>query len=342
LHIWEGFLLEEKIRVLLEFYNLEIRGLYRGRGAWLCDTDRGLKLFRIYNGSPMHLQWEAMVKDCLRDRGYIYIDGLVANKDGVYLTEDEDGQKYVLYDWYGGKECSTRDREDILRAVAHMAWMHKGMHDISKNSEIYQVFCQTNCYEEMGRRCRELKTIRNYIFKKKQKNAFDRRFMEVWLEFEESGVKAREILSEAGYLKLLEQGLEEQRLCHGDYTQHNILVTEAQMALVRFDQMHMELQIYDLYVFLRKIMEKNRWNGNLGMAMLQTYHRVMPFRGEQLGCLYGMLIFPEKFWKIANRYHNSRKSWMSAQNMDKLNKLIREKNERKLFLSKIEEYYKQF
>jgi len=33
---------------------------------------------------------------------------------------------------------------------------------------------------------------------------------------------------------------------------------------------------------------------------------------------------------------------MSAQNMDKLNKLIREKNERKLFLSKIEEYYKQF
>lgn len=55
-----------------------------------------------------------------------------------------------------------------------------------------------------------------------------------------------------------------------------------------------------------------------------------------------MLVFPEKFWKIANRYQNTRKSWMSAQNMDKLNKLIREKGERQLFLSKMEEYCGKF
>lgn len=30
--------------------------------------------------------------------------------------------------------------------------------------------------------------------------------------------------------------------------------------------MHVELQVYDLYVFMRKMLEKNRWNPGLGMA----------------------------------------------------------------------------
>lgn len=330
--------MEEKIRELLACYHLEIKRLYRGRGAWLCETDQGLKLLRVYHGSPKHLQWEMMVKACLRERGYVYIDQFMANQEGAYLTPDDEGQNYVLTDWYEGRECSTRDKEEILKAVAHMAGMHKGMHDITRNEEFYEVFCQENFLDEMARRRRELKTIRNYIYRKKQKNAFDRRFMEVYQEFDEAGARAQEVFSDAGYTEMYEKSRGQQRLCHGDYTQHNILVTRSDMALVRFDQMHVELQVYDLYVFMRKMLEKNRWNPGLGMAMLKTYHRVMPLNYGQVRCLYGMMVFPEKFWKIANRYQNSRKSWMSAQNMDKLNKLIQEKSERKAFLSEIEAF----
>ena len=137
-------------------------------------------------------------------------------------------------------------------------------------------------------------------------------------------------------MELFEKCRQEQRLCLGDYTQHNIITAGENLVLVRFDQMHMELQVYDLYVFMRKMLEKNRWNTGLGMAMLQTYNEVFPFSRRQVRCLYAMMVFPEKFWKIANRYQNTRKSWMPAQNMDKLNKLIREKGDRQLFLSKME------
>lgn len=161
--------MEEKIRELLACYHLEIKRLYRGRGAWLCETDQGLKLLRVYHGSPKHLQWEMMVKACLRERGYVYIDQFMANQEGVYLTPDDEGQNYVLTDWYEGRECSTRDKEEILKAVAHMAGMHKGMHDITRNEEIYEVFCQGNFWDEMVRRRRELKTIRNYIIGRNRK-----------------------------------------------------------------------------------------------------------------------------------------------------------------------------
>jgi spore coat protein I len=331
-----GIFLEEKIRELLACYHLEIKRLYRGRGAWLCDTERGLKLFREYHGAPEHLQWEMLVKSCLRERGYIYIDQFVPNKEGSLLTTDEDGKNYVLSDWYEGRECSTRDKEEMLRAIAHMAWMHKGMQDISREKAIYETFARENFLDETGRRRRELKRIRNYIQRKKQKNDFDRRFTEVYQEFDEAAEEAGSILEEAGYRSLYKENTAEQRLCHGDYTQHNILMMHHDIALVRFDQMHMELQVYDLYVFMRKMLEKNHWNVGLGLAMLRTYQRVHPMKESHLRCLYGMMVFPEKFWKIANRYQNSRKSWMSAQNMDKLNKLIREKKERQIFLEEME------
>lgn len=330
--------MEEKIRELLACYDLETKRLCRGRGAWLCETDQGLKLLRVYKSSPKRLQGEMMVKSELRERGHVYIDQFVMNKEGEWITRDEEGEGYVMTDWYEGRECSTRDREEILSAVAHMAGLHKSMCGFSGESEDYSVFAKENVRSEMERRRKELKMIRNYIFRKKQKNAFDRRFMEVYPEFEEAGKRAEEILDNAGYARLYEQVCREQRLCHGEYNQHNLLVQRDRMAVVHFDTMHFELQVYDLYVFMRKILEKNRWNPGLGKAMLSTYHCILPFDHAQLQCLYGMMVFPEKFWKIVNRYHNTRKSWMSANNMEKLEKLIREKEQRNNFLKLMARY----
>ena len=41
---------------------------------------------------------------------------------------------------------------------------------------------------------------------------------------------------------------------------------------------------------------------------------------------------PEKFWKIANRYYNTHKAWVSGRNIEKLEKFIRQEDERERFL----------
>lgn len=73
--------MEEKIRELLECYHLEIRRLYRGRVAWLCDTEQGLKLFRVYHGSA---KASSMGNDgeSLSQRTRIYIHRSVRCKSG--------------------------------------------------------------------------------------------------------------------------------------------------------------------------------------------------------------------------------------------------------------------
>ena len=190
----------------------------------------------------------------------------------------------------------------------------------------------------MQRRIRELSMIRNYSSHKKQKNDFDRKYIDVYEAYHLDGCRAIHILKDMDYPKLYKSCCEDKKLCHGDYNQHNILLGKDAMAVVRFDHMHSELQIYDLYVFMRKVLEKNRWNPGLGTAMLDAYIRVLPLDYRQIRCFYGFMLFPEKFWKIVNRYQNTRKSWMSAQNMAKLDKVIREQEARDSFLKVLDDY----
>ena len=40
---------------VLEQYEMEVSSARRGRGAWICETDRGLKLLREYKGTKRGL-----------------------------------------------------------------------------------------------------------------------------------------------------------------------------------------------------------------------------------------------------------------------------------------------
>ena len=88
----------------------------------------------------------------------------------------------------------------------------------------------------------------------------------------------------------------------------------------------------DLGLFLRKILEKNDWNRQLGMELIREYCRIHPLSEQDLRGLYYRLAYPEKFWKIANRYYCSRKVWDSGQNYEKLYREIRQNRARSQFL----------
>jgi hypothetical protein len=44
--------------------------------------------------------------------------------------------------------------------------------------------------------------------------------------------------------------------------------------------------------------------------------------------------YPEKFWKVANTYARSKKSWIPAKNLEKLELVIKQTEEKRIFLEK--------
>ena len=102
--------------------------------------------------------------------------------------------------------------------------------------------------------------------------------------------------------------------------------------VLNFEQMSYDVLVQDLANFIRKILEKYNWNTGLGIEMITAYDQVRKLLPEELKQLYLRLAYPKKYWKIANHYCSSRKSWISGRDIEKLEKVIRQETERKQFL----------
>ena len=88
----------------------------------------------------------------------------------------------------------------------------------------------------------------------------------------------------------------------------------------------------DFYQFFRKIMEKQSWNRKLGMEMLHAYQQVRPLGDAEFEDFCIRLAYPEKFWKLANHYFNSRKAWIPEKSLQKLEMLDMQEKKRREFV----------
>jgi spore coat protein I len=97
----------------------------------------------------------------------------------------------------------------------------------------------------------------------------------------------------------------------------------------------MDVQVQDLYYFLRKVMEKYQWKESLGRKILEMYESVRPLEDREKEFLALCLAYPEKFWKTANLYSNSNKARIPEKSVEKLQTAIGQQAEKERFLENI-------
>ena len=85
-----GSKVNEKDLVILEQYDLHVQSTRRGRGSFLCDTDRGLVQVTEFSGSQERLFFQNRVLFFLTERG-IRCDLLLENTEGNLVTSDRYG-----------------------------------------------------------------------------------------------------------------------------------------------------------------------------------------------------------------------------------------------------------
>lgn len=139
-------------------------------------------------------------------------------------------------------------------------------------------------------------------------------------------------------------------ICHGDYQYHNILMTKGAMdekdhpgmAVINFEKCMKDNPVRDLYLFMRKLLEKGNWPIELGNLLLDTYRKEREMSNADYAQLYYRFSYPEKFWKIVNFYYNSGKAWIPGRNLEKLEKLLSQEEEKRRFLENYKSTYGWF
>lgn len=324
--------MNEKNLKVLEQYDLEVRNIRKGRGSYILDTNKGIVLLREYNGSSSRAVWIEKVCRTVNEAG-MYADLPIANKEGEYVSSDREDKRYLLKSWTFGREIDVKDTREIQGAVKNLANLHK----------VLQGFDSNECKKSPGmedvfaKRMRELRKILRYVKDKKHKNAFEMDFLKEYEEYFEMCTRALELAGQehirAARKKLLELG----NVCHGDYNQHNILKEDNHLITVNFENCRIDCQTNDLYCFMRKMLEKHNWNLELAGEMIDLYMSQRELSEEELEILYIQFLFSEKFWKIANHYYNSKKTWIPDRSLQKLDVLVRQAKSRTAFL----EYFRK-
>ena len=294
---------------ILNQYDIEIISTRKVRGAFFCETNEGLMLLKeagISDGRAL-LLYQLLRQ--LSGSGYENVDLPIFTKEQELISTSRDGTRYMLKHWFGGRECDVRREGDVLEAVRNLSLLHQKMRwepdpeDDAADPATGEALCEDGTQaaesvkmppagrhlkEEFLCHTRELKKVRAFIRKRRNKGKFEALFLQHFEKMIRLATRAAEQLETSGYETLYEQSICGKRLVHGDYNYHNVLMPAGvhgtsdgwgcreRVATTGFEHFRMDVQVLDLYYFLRKVMEKHHWDVKFGDAMLEMYSRIRP------------------------------------------------------------------
>jgi len=300
----------------LEQYGLTASVSMRIRGALFCRTEKGPVIIREFHGSEKKLAMEQQLLRKLTEKG-CRADTYLENQEGSLVSRDKDQIPYTLQNWFDGRECDTGSEDDIRKSITALAEIHKVM-----NLPGEPDYVQKDLREEFLRHNQELRKIRRFVRKKGPSNSFEKKFIQSVQWFLEKGEEAAALLQETEYGSLREAALKNGCICHGEYNQHNVLILKDGVAVTNFRHWGFDIQMTDLYRFMRKLLEKYNWDTALGEEMLGIYNEERHISREEWINLKIRFLYPEKYWKLANHYYTGKKSVISGKSVEKLDTLI--------------------
>ena len=324
----------------------------RGRGATILETDKGYRRLMEFKGTYGRLEFTHQVTKYLKKNGIENIDTLVTTREGELFSCDEYGDKYIVTEWFPGSECDVKSEADILRSMSELAKIHNVLKcgfifcmpvvkdDDGEKKQNICIPVSESIEDEYRRHNIEMKRTAAYIRDRKKKNNFEYSIIKNIEEYIEYGMIALENMEKCGCREIEKKARERNEIIHGNYNYHNILFDKSHTngkkiaAIVNFERAMEGPQIKDVYLFLRKVMEKHNWDITLGHKMLETYNEEKTISSEEYKCLKIMLEYPEKYWKVINHYLNSNKAWVPEKSEEKLLKIyFQEKNKKEFIYS---------
>ena len=204
--------------------------------------------------------------------------------------------------------------------------------------------------DTIERHTRELKMAENYLKNKKRRTEYELTIYRQLGKFYSEARTAVDMLQNSEVEARLEKALDSNELIHGNFNYHNVIICDkpergsypagsnssgVMTAVTNMEKCRIDCQIWDLYQFMRKILEKYNWDIDLAFKMLDEYDKVKPVEDGELKVLSVLFSFPEKFWKITNYYYNMNKAWVPPKSIEKLESCIAQNGRRLDFLATI-------
>ena len=321
---------------LLDNYDIEVLRTWKGRGAVLCETRQGILILKEYAGHAEKSVFQDALLQLIQNNGFRNVETIIKNKENQLLTQDQDGTCYILKTYFEGRECNVRDREECATAMRILSRLHKAS---GADERLPGERFSFTAGREFEKHNKELRRVRKFLKEKGQKTDFELYLMKAYDYFFNLALQITEeyrFYGEDGESLKKENG---QIICHGDYQHHNLIFTAEGLNIINFEKCVQDSPVRDIYLFMRKLLEKSGWSQTMGFELLKSYEEEKELKKEEYRQLYYRLAYPEIFWKIVNFYYNSGKAFIPGKNMEKLEKVMEQEKGKQDFLNRFKERY---
>lgn len=325
-------------REILESWGIEALSITPVKDAMKVVTEGETYCLKVAPLKPRRIALVHSAVTHLVDKGFGHTVGFIPTLDGrPYIFHEE--KACYLTKWIESSPVDFRAPGRLARATNLLALVHefsKGFTPPPGTKALYR--SHRDAFE---RRARALLEFRDEVSSKRFATRFETRFLEEVDFYYQCAMVAVEILKTSNYGHVADQAAAESGFCHGDPAARNFVITASgNIHIIDFDSVKLDLWLMDLARFMRRTLKKCRWDFSVGNAILAAYGQARTIGDDELTVLLAFLTFPQKFWRICDKYFGGKHRWRQEKYMRKLSKALNQKPEMIQFLTKFCRHYR--
>lgn len=320
-------------------FDLKIEKIKPSKGIYFLKTNKGEMCLKKVSYGVQKLIFIYGAKEHLIKNGFDNIDRFYLNvENNPYAIVNED--IYTLSQWIEGRECDFMNIDEVVKASNTLANLHIASRGYEPPEHSKLKSDLERWPSVMSKRIKSFDKMRDMVRKKGIKNDVDMIYLKNYEFYKNLAKEAYALFEVSKYYDICKIAEEEKSFCHHDYTHHNIVIdSDEKFNVVDFDYCKREIRSYDIANFITKVLKKNNWNIEICKNIIESYDNVSKLSDDEIFLIYGFLMFPQRFWRLSNRYFYN--DMLIRQNvfMNHFEKILNEKDEYMEFLTKFKNEY---
>ncbi len=314
----------------------------RSKDKYICNTSNGVKELIECPFSHNKIMAQYNGKKHLIDKGFENIINydLTKTTEIPYYKDEDQNKHYVLQTCIKGEMCDLNSEKNILNAIELLANFHRKSMGF-ESVDGYMIKDEIGGLEEKyHNKLMELEKTKDKIKRNIKKNDFDYVLQGNIDHYINMGYGSLQILAKSNCAEVEEKEREEKGFCHYDYGNNNLAISGIKRIIIR--DMYCpgyQLKVYDIAGFIKKLVKYVDWNYEITDKIIEEYNKHNKITNNEIKILIGMLAFPQKVWKIANKHYNTNQKIFDKYNEMQLKYLIEKKDTHYKYIEKLNKKY---
>jgi len=324
---------------IIDQWDLEVNDVSKVKAVFRLETTEGPKCFKEVTYGEEKLLFILSAMEHLVANGFHDTVTYRPTKGGKPFVRNGNSIFFVT-DWIEGKECDFDNKEHLAASCRTLARFHLAAKGLKPMPGSKVKIMWGKWPRVFTKRCRDLLIFKERARGKDKKSEFDRKFLACFQEAYTNGLKSIEILRNSNYPRLVQEAAKNLTFNHRDVAARNFVIKpDGTAGLFDFDYCRYDIRTNDLVRLIERTLKNKRWDIRVADRILNLYQEINPIHPDEFPVLLAFFRFPQKLWRVADRYYGEKKPWPEREFVNKINEIMSGAERKEKFLREFEDKY---